>query len=68
MSKNNKLYFFRKFYETENSNYCVKPEQIIPGFVYASSYTTFPIEKNWYRVRILEEVDSMTVKVSVSWN
>ncbi|KAE9545241.1 hypothetical protein AGLY_000784 [Aphis glycines] len=53
----------KNFYETENKNYFVKLEQILPGSFYASSYTSFSNLKQWYRVRVLREVNPTTVEV-----
>uniref|UniRef100_A0A2S2N8T3 Tudor domain-containing protein 5 n=1 Tax=Schizaphis graminum TaxID=13262 RepID=A0A2S2N8T3_SCHGA len=53
----------QQFYETENKNYFVKTEQILPGSFYASSYTSFSNLKQWYRVRVLREVNPTTVEV-----
>lgn len=53
----------KNFYETENINYFVKLEQILPGSFYASSYTSFSNLKQWYRVRVLREVNPTTVEV-----
>lgn len=59
------MIFFRNFYETENKNYFVKLEQILPGSFYASSYTSFSNLKQWHRVRVLREVNPTTVEVSI---
>jgi len=39
-------------------------EQILPGSFYASSYTSFSNIKQWYRVRVLREVNPTTVEVT----
>ncbi|XP_025209231.1 homeobox protein 4-like [Melanaphis sacchari] len=50
-------------YETENKNYLVKLNQILLGSFYASSYTSFSNTKQWYRVRVIREINPTTVEV-----
>ncbi|XP_022167875.1 putative uncharacterized protein DDB_G0277255 isoform X2 [Myzus persicae] len=50
-------------FDTKNTNYLVKSEQILPGLFYATSYTSFSNLKQWYRVKVLREVNSTTVEV-----
>lgn len=56
---------FRHFYEENSKNYNVQPEDILPGLIYVSMYSTFLSDQQWRRVRVLKEVNSTTVEVRV---
>jgi hypothetical protein len=59
--------FSRYFYtESKSDYYIVQPEHIAPGLIYVTSYTSYKNCSQWHRVKILREVDSKTVQVSVS--
>lgn len=49
-------------YETKSNNYLVKPNQILPGLFYATSYSSFSNPKQWHRVKVLK-VNPTTVEV-----
>lgn len=56
---------FRYFYEENMINYNVQPDNILPGLIYVSNYSTFLSDQQWRRVRVLKEVDSTTVEVRI---
>lgn len=60
--------FSRYFYSDEKGSdyFIVQPEQIALGLIYATSYTSYKNLNQWHRVKILREVDSKTIQVSVS--
>ncbi|XP_060880472.1 putative uncharacterized protein DDB_G0282133 [Metopolophium dirhodum] len=49
-------------YETNSNNYLVKPNQILPGLFYVTSYSSFSNPKQWHRVKVLK-VNPTTVEV-----